>query len=40
MFFLNVSVVKQWNRLSREVVEFPSVEILKSHPDMALGNLL
>ena len=28
--FFTMSVIKHWNRLPREVVESPSVEILKS----------
>jgi len=38
--FFTIRVVKDWNRLPREVVQSPSVEILKSHLDMVLGNLL
>jgi len=33
-------VIKQWNRLPRYVVEFPSVEILKTQLGTVLGNLL
>ncbi|GAB0209215.1 hypothetical protein GRJ2_003387200 [Grus japonensis] len=45
-FHLNVRknftlrVTKHWNRLPREVVESPSVEIFKTHLDMILCNLL
>ncbi|KAK4807180.1 hypothetical protein QYF61_024300 [Mycteria americana] len=35
-----VRVTEHWNRLSREVVESPSLEIFKSHLDMVLGNWL
>ena len=34
------SVVKHWNQLPRDVVEFPSVEIFKTQLDTVLGNLL
>ncbi|KAK4829556.1 hypothetical protein QYF61_005225 [Mycteria americana] len=33
-------VVKRWNRLPREVVKSPPVEILKTQLDIALSNLL
>ena len=33
-------VSKQWHRLLREVVEFPSLEILKTQQVVALSNLL
>ena len=33
-------VVKHWNRLSREVVETPSLETFKVKLDRALSNLL
>lgn len=29
-------VVKHWNRLSRELVQSPSLKVLKNHVDMAL----
>ncbi|KFP98211.1 hypothetical protein N329_02278, partial [Haliaeetus albicilla] len=38
--FFTVRVTEQWRRLPREVVESPSLVILKSHLDMVLGNLL
>ncbi|KAK4829514.1 hypothetical protein QYF61_005153 [Mycteria americana] len=34
------SMTEHWNRLPREVVESPSLEIFKSHLDVVLGNLL
>jgi len=38
--FLTVSVVKHWNRLPSEIVESPSVEVLKTLLDTVLDNLL
>ena len=35
-----VRVMKQWNRLPREFVESPSLEIHKKHLNMILGNWL
>ena len=34
--FLTVRVMEHWNRLPREFVESPSVEILKTHLDVYL----
>ena len=34
-----IQVVKHWNRLSREVVEVPSLETFKVRLDKALSNL-
>jgi len=31
--------VRRWNRLPREVVDAPSLEVLKARLDGALGNL-
>lgn len=33
-------VVKQWNRLLREVMESPFLELLKNRVDMAMSNML
>ncbi|KFV82153.1 hypothetical protein N308_03415, partial [Struthio camelus australis] len=38
--FFTVRVTEHWNRLPREVVESPSLEIFKSHLDTILGNVL
>jgi len=38
--FLSVRVTECWNRLPREVVGSPSLEILKICLDMVLGNRL
>jgi len=33
-------MIQHWNRLPREVVESPHLEILKTQLDRVLGNLL
>jgi len=38
--FLPLRVTEHWNRLPREVVESPSLEIFKSHLDEVLCSLL
>ncbi|KGL88236.1 hypothetical protein N301_07708, partial [Charadrius vociferus] len=38
--FFTLRVVGHWNRLPREVVEAPSLEVFKARLDGALGNLV
>jgi len=38
--FFTLRVTEHWNRLPREVVESPSLEIFKTHLDAVLCNLL
>ncbi|KAK4826436.1 hypothetical protein QYF61_009133 [Mycteria americana] len=38
--FFTVTVTEHWDRLPREVVESPSLEIFKSHLDVILGSWL
>jgi len=38
--FFTEGLVKHWNRLPREVVESPSVEVFKQHVDMALQDMV
>lgn len=37
--FLTKRVVKDWNNLPREVVQSPSVEVLKRYVDVILGDM-
>ncbi|KGL90514.1 hypothetical protein N301_07044, partial [Charadrius vociferus] len=38
--FFTLRVVRYWNRLPREVVDAPSLEVFKARLDVALGNLV
>jgi len=38
--FLTLRVTEHWNRLPREAVDSPSLEIFKTHLDEVLCNLL
>ncbi|KFV06316.1 hypothetical protein N340_00978, partial [Tauraco erythrolophus] len=38
--FFTLRLVRHWNRLPREVVAAPSLEVFKARLDRALGNLM
>ncbi|GAB0207919.1 hypothetical protein GRJ2_003257600 [Grus japonensis] len=38
--FFTVRVVRHWNRLPREAVDAPSLEVFKARLDEALGNVV
>ena len=38
--FFTQRVVRHWNRLSKEVVDAPSLEAFKARLDVALGSLV
>ncbi|KFO80276.1 hypothetical protein N303_02052, partial [Cuculus canorus] len=38
--FFTLRVVRHWNRLPREAVDAPSLEVFKARSDGALGSLV
>lgn len=38
--FFTKKLVRHWNRLPRELVESPALELFKWHVDVALGDMV